>query len=79
MTIFGKCRADGNVARGEHLSLDTRGSLVFGGKRLIATIGLEDVVIVDTDDVLLVCRRDRAAEVKKLVAQLDERGRTELL
>ena len=45
----------------------------------IATIGLEDLVIVDTDDALLVCRRDRAAEVRKLVERLEKQGRTELL
>src|ERR687887_148110 len=58
---------DGNIVRGEHLGLDTGGSLIFGGRRVIATIGLEDLVIVDTDDALLVCRRDWAAEVRKLV------------
>lgn len=69
----------GNFARGEHLGLDTTGTLVFGGQRLVATVGLEDVVIVETDEVLLVCRRDRAADVKKLVEQLEQQGRRELL
>jgi mannose-1-phosphate guanylyltransferase len=70
---------DGNVVRGNHLGLDTTGSLVFGGDRLIATVGLENVVIVDTDDAVLVCRRDGAAEVKKLVERLEQQGRAELL
>jgi mannose-1-phosphate guanylyltransferase len=69
----------GNVVRGQHLGLDTARTLVFGGRRLVATIGLEDLVIVETDDVLLVCRRDRAADARKLVEQLEQRGRTELL
>jgi mannose-1-phosphate guanylyltransferase len=71
--------ADGNVGRGEHLAIDTTGSLVFGGRQLIATIGLEDVVVVATDDVVLVCKRERAAEVKQIVEQLERRGRRELL
>ena len=68
-----------NVVRGEHIGIDTRRALVFGGKRLVATVGLDDVVIVETDDALLVCRRDRAADVKKLVEQLEQEGRAELL
>ena len=71
--------ADGNVVRGEHVGLDTGGSLIFGGSRLIATVGLEDVVIVETPDVLLVCRRDRAADVKQLVERLEHQARVELL
>jgi len=71
--------AEGNVVRGEHLGVDTHGSLVLGGRRLIATIGLEDLVIVDADDVLLVCRRDRAADAKQLVERLERQGRAELL
>jgi mannose-1-phosphate guanylyltransferase len=71
--------ADGNAVRGEHLAIDSAGSLIFGGRRLVATIGVRDLVIVETDDVLLVCPRDRAAEVKMVVEQLEQQGRTELL
>jgi mannose-1-phosphate guanylyltransferase len=71
--------ADGNVVRGEHLGHETRASLIFGGRRVIATVGLEDLVIVETEDVLLVARRDRAAEVKQLVERLEKQGRDELL
>jgi len=59
-----------NVALGAApLCLDSDGTLIMS-RRLVATIGVEDLVIVDTDDVLLVCRRDRAQDVKKLVDQL---------
>jgi mannose-1-phosphate guanylyltransferase len=62
---------NGNVVAGDHLSIDTSGSVVFGtGKRLIATIGLHDMVIVETEDAVLVCPRDRAQDVRKLVDQL---------
>ncbi|HLF91272.1 MAG TPA: sugar phosphate nucleotidyltransferase [Anaerolineales bacterium] len=63
-----------NVVVGLHVTPDTRNSLIFSPKRLVATIGLEDVVIVDTDDVLLVCPRSRAQDVKKLVDILKTNG-----
>jgi mannose-1-phosphate guanylyltransferase len=60
----------GNVVHGRRLAaIDSSGTLVFSD-RLVATIGLEDVVIVDTDDALLVCRRDRAQDVKQIVEWL---------
>ena len=71
--------ADGNVVKGEHIGHDTRRVLVVGDRRLIATVGLEDVVIVDTGDVVLVASRDRAAEVKAIVERLQSQGRAELL
>ena len=72
---------EGNVVlgNGPHLGLDTKGSLIYSGQRLVATIGLQDLVIVDTDDVLLVCPRDRAQDVKKLVDRLKKEGREEYL
>lgn len=58
---------------------DTKSSLIQGNGRLIATIGLEDMVIVDSDDALLVCARDRVQDIKKIVDWLQENGRTDLL
>lgn len=70
----------GNVVLGaEHLAIDTKGTLVQGNGRLIATIGLEDIVIVDSDDALLVCTKDKVQDIKKVVEWLKENGRTELL
>ena len=61
------------VASGEHLDRGSRNVLVHGGDRLVVTVGLEDVIIVDTPDALLVCHRDRAEEIKPV---LDEITRT---
>lgn len=70
----------GNVVVGaEHLSVGTSTSFIQGGKKLVATIGLEDVIIIDTDDVILVCARDRAQDVKLIVEQLQGEGRIEFL
>ena len=71
--------ADGNVVVGEHVGLDTRNTIVFGGRRLIATIGLEDMIIVDTDDALLICPLDREQDVREMVRQLREMGRKDVL
>ena len=66
--------ADGNTAVGPHVGIDTRDTLIFGGKRLIATIGLEGMVIVDTEDALLICPKDREQEVRAVVKHLGESG-----
>lgn len=68
----------GNVAAAELLTVDTHGCYVRSD-RLVAAIGLKDVVIVDTPDVLLVCPRTRAEEVKELVNRLTVEGRGEYL
>jgi mannose-1-phosphate guanylyltransferase len=61
------------VASGPHLDRGSHRVLVHGGDRLVVTVGLEDVIIVDTPDALLVCHRDRAEEIKPV---LDEIART---
>jgi mannose-1-phosphate guanylyltransferase len=62
------------VASGHHLDRGSHRVLVHGGDRLVVTVGLEDVIIVDTPDALLVCHRDRAEEIKQV---LDEIARTD--
>lgn len=71
--------AAGNVVVGEHVGLETRNTIVFGGRRLIATIGLEDLIVVDTDDALLICPVDREQDVREIVRRLREMGRKEVL
>jgi mannose-1-phosphate guanylyltransferase len=70
---------DGNRIIGRHLGLDTHDTLIVGEKRLIATIGLEGLVIIDTDDALLVCTREREQDVRAIVNQLASEGKEELL
>ncbi len=73
----------GNVTRqARHIGLDTADTLVFGAagsKRLLVTIGVEDLVVVDTGDVLLVCRKDKAQQVRDVVRLLRERGEERFL
>lgn len=68
---------DGNVLVGDTMVMDVRQSYVRGSNRLIAVVGLDDVVIVDTPDALLVTTRDRAQDVKQIVDRLVAEGRPE--
>jgi mannose-1-phosphate guanylyltransferase len=69
----------GNVGLGDRLGLDTAHCVVVAaGGRPVATIGIADLVVVDTGDVVLVCHRDRAQDVRRLVEQLRRDGREEL-
>jgi mannose-1-phosphate guanylyltransferase len=76
---FHEADPEGNVTRGDTLLLDTRNSAFFGGKRLIAASGVQDLIVVDADDALLICHRDRAQTVKQIVERLQAEGRGELL
>lgn len=70
----------GNLAKGEWLGLDTSSSLIYGQpSKMIATIGLSDLVIVDTPDALLICPKGRAQDVKKIVTLLAEQHQEEYL
>lgn len=69
--------ANGNVHRGDVLSHDSRNNLVFAENGLVATVGIQDSVIVQTKDAVLVAPRDRAQEVKQIVAALKQAGRSE--
>jgi mannose-1-phosphate guanylyltransferase len=64
--------ADGNAVVGTHLGLDTRNCVLYSPRRLVATVGVENLIVVETEDAILVCPLDRAEEVKALVDRLDE-------
>ncbi len=70
---------DGNAVDGDHLLLDSHNCLVRSSRKFVAAIGLDDMIIVETDDALLVCPRSRAQDVKRLVERLKQAGRTELV
>jgi mannose-1-phosphate guanylyltransferase len=66
----------GNATRSKtdgHIQIDTHGSLIVSD-RMVVTIGIQDIVIVDTDDVILVCHRDRAQDVRDVVEKLKQTG-----
>ena len=59
-------------------AVDSSGLVVPGSGRVVAVVGLDDVVVVDTPDALLVTTRARAQDVKQVVAALQEDGQAEL-
>ena len=68
---------DGNAHHGDVLARDCRDTLAWGDARLLALLGLRDVVVVDTADAVLVAHRDHVQDVKAIVAELKRRGRAE--
>ena len=70
---------DGNIISGNVVTVKTKNSIIQGSKKLIATIGLEDIIIVDTDDALLICNKDNTQEVKEVIANLKASNKTEYL
>ncbi|GGK77440.1 mannose-1-phosphate guanylyltransferase/mannose-6-phosphate isomerase [Amphritea balenae] len=69
--------ANNNVAVGDTILEDTTNSFVYAGDRLVTTLGVDDLVIVDTKDALLVARKDRVQDVKKIVNQIKAAERNE--
>jgi len=70
-----------NLVQGETISIDTTNSLIFEDKseKVVATIGLDGMIVVDTPDALLVCRKDQSQKVKKIVEKLKKSRQTSLL
>ena len=69
----------GNCLTGLVLALDSQGCLVHSPQKAVGLIGMKDLVVVDTPDALLICPRERAQEVKKIVEMLEAQGKLELL
>ncbi|MBM2821027.1 MAG: mannose-1-phosphate guanylyltransferase [Candidatus Berkelbacteria bacterium] len=63
----------------EHYGVETSGCLIHGTDRLVATIGLKDIIVVDTPDVVLICHKDKAQEVRKVVEILKLKGQEKYL
>jgi mannose-1-phosphate guanylyltransferase/mannose-6-phosphate isomerase len=70
--------ADGNVAVGNAVTVDTRNSYLRAEHGLVTTLGVEDLIVVATADAVLVVPRARASDLKQLVAKLEREGRSEL-
>src|SRR5262249_60056535 len=69
----------GNVVVGQHIGRESTGLIVYSPERLVATIGVSDLIIVQTDDVLLICPKDRDQEVREIVQFLQQHGPTTYL
>lgn len=69
----------GNVSVGECELIDATGNTIVSPDRLVAMLGVDDVVVVDGGDTILVCKRDRVQEVKKIIQALHARNRSDLV
>ena len=58
---------NGNAVIGRKIAVKTKNSLVYSPKKLVAVVGLEDIVVVDTEDAILVCHKDAAQDVSRIV------------
>jgi len=76
---LGKQDSEKNVRSGDSLSLDSQGNMVVSPKKFVVTVGVQDLIVVETDDALLVCARERSQDVGKAVQELDRLGRHDLL
>lgn len=71
--------ADGNVLYGEQINVDTKDCILYGSDKLIATIGVKDLIVVQEKDAILICDKSRAQDVKLVVDRLNEKGMNQYL
>jgi mannose-1-phosphate guanylyltransferase len=76
--LSGKDR-EGNVQPRHSVGVDSQGNMIVSPGKFVVTVGVRDLVIVETGDALLVCSRDRSQDVGKAVQELERRGLDELL
>ena len=76
---LGATKPGTNVSAGQVLALDSEGNYFWSPRKFVAAIGVRGLVIVETDDALLVCKRERAQDVGKIVKWLEERKQQKLL
>ncbi len=79
MDILHKPDSEGNVIVGDVIAIDTKDTVIYSKSRIVTAVDVENIVIVDTPDAIMVCKKDKAQNVKKIVDALNEAGRTELL
>ena len=71
--------AQENYFKGKVYTIDSRGCLVHSPDKIVALVGVQDLVVVHTADAILICPRERSQEVKKIVELLEKEGREDLL
>ena len=74
-----KSNEQGNVVNGNIITVGTKNCIIEGGQKLIATVGLEDLIIVDTPDATLICDKNSAGDIKKVLENLKICNRDEYL
>jgi mannose-1-phosphate guanylyltransferase len=70
---------DGSVRPKNSISLDSQRNMIVSPGKLVVTVGVRDLVVVETEDALLVCAREQSQHVGKAVQELERKGRTDVL
>lgn len=70
---------NGNIIVGDAVAIDVRNSIIYSGSRVVTAVDVDDLVIVETTDAVMVCKKDKAQNVKKIAKALAEKKRDEML
>ncbi len=70
---------DDNFFTGDVVALNCKNTLIEGSKKLIAAVGLEDLIVIDTDDALLICRQNQCQKIKEVLETLKKQNRSQIL
>lgn len=70
---------EGNIIKGNIVSVDTKKCIIQGNDKLIATVGVENLVVVDTDDATLICSKDKCQEIKTLLKEMKQQNKDDYL
>lgn len=79
MGVLHDADENGNIAIGDTITIDTRNSIVYSSQKLVTTVGVDNLVVVDTPDAIMVCGKNKAQDVKLIVDALSAKGRYNLL
>lgn len=79
MDILHDTDENGNICLGDVVTVDVKDAVIYSSTRTVAAVDVENIVIVETSDAIMVCKKDKAQDVKKIVDKLNETGRKELL
>lgn len=74
-----KSNEAGNVVEGNIITINSKNNIIQGGRKLIAAVGIEDLIIVDTEDATLICDKDSAGDIKKVLENLKICNRDEYI
>lgn len=79
MDVLHRRDEKGNVFVGDVIAVDVSDSILFSSGRTVTAIGVDNLVIVETPDSIMICRKDKSQDVKRLVDRISSKGRSELL
>ena len=79
LSVLHEADSSGNIRIGDNICIDSKDCITYSSGRLVAAIGLENIVVIETPDAVLVVDKNKVQDVKKAVEKLKEAGRSELL